>query len=98
MLVQAFTGNAIGALTFSFIEAMETESKLTYGKLLNSMHKKVNQAQQVVGRIAPFASSKSQVFCFRSIIKVLLIRHFSYMVHPLNQILFNHHEIYISNC
>lgn len=56
----AFTGNAIGALTFSFIEAMETESKLTYGKLLNSMRRKVYLAQEVVGRIAPFASSKSQ--------------------------------------
>ncbi|KAJ9561281.1 hypothetical protein OSB04_006441 [Centaurea solstitialis] len=57
----AFTGNAIGALTFSFIQAMETESKLTYGSLLSSMRKKVSQAQQVVGRFAKFASSTSQV-------------------------------------
>ncbi|XP_024964358.1 metacaspase-3-like [Cynara cardunculus var. scolymus] len=56
----AFTGNAVGALTFSFIQAMETESKLTYGRLLSSMRKKVCQAQQVVGRFAPFASSTSQ--------------------------------------
>ncbi|PWA72815.1 putative, Caspase-like domain protein [Artemisia annua] len=56
----AFTGNTIGALTFSFIQAMETETKLTYGKLLSYMRKKVYQAQQVVGRIAPFASPKSQ--------------------------------------
>ena len=59
--MQAFTGNAIGALTFSFIQAMETESKLTYGRLLSSMRKKVFQAQQVVGRFAQFASSMSQV-------------------------------------
>ncbi|KAI3509390.1 hypothetical protein L1887_24626 [Cichorium endivia] len=56
----AFTGNAIGALTFSFIQAIETESKLTYGRLLTSMRKKVHQAQQVVGRFVPFASSMSQ--------------------------------------
>lgn len=73
--MQAFTGNAIGALTFSFIEAMETESKLTYGKLLNSMRRKVYLAQEVVGRIAPFASSKSQVFfVFIQLLNVSIIR------------------------
>ncbi|XP_023745820.1 metacaspase-1 [Lactuca sativa] len=56
----AFTGNAIGALTFSFIQAIETESKLTYGRLLTFMRKKVQHAQQVVGRSVPFASSMSQ--------------------------------------
>lgn len=56
----AFTGNPIGALTFSFIQAIESESKLTYGSLLSSMRQKVRQAQQVVGRFAPFASSMSQ--------------------------------------
>ncbi|KAJ0734221.1 putative Caspase-like domain superfamily [Helianthus annuus] len=56
----AFTGKAIGALTFSFIQTMEKESNLTYGKLLASMRKKVNQAQQVVGRFAPHASPMSQ--------------------------------------
>lgn len=60
--LQAFTGNAIGALTFSFIQAIETESKLTYGRLLTFMRKKVQHAQQVVGRSVPFASSMSQVF------------------------------------
>ncbi|KAI3675849.1 hypothetical protein L1987_85445 [Smallanthus sonchifolius] len=56
----AFTGNAIGALTYSFIKTIETESKLTYGNLLSSMRKKVNHAQQVVGRFAPHASPMSQ--------------------------------------
>ncbi|XP_024968357.1 metacaspase-1-like [Cynara cardunculus var. scolymus] len=56
----AFTGNPIGAFTFSFIQAIESESKLTYGRLLSSMRKKVHQAQQVVGRFVPFASSMSQ--------------------------------------
>ncbi|KAI3675850.1 hypothetical protein L1987_85446 [Smallanthus sonchifolius] len=31
----AFTGNPIGALTYSFIQTIETESKLTYGRSLN---------------------------------------------------------------
>ncbi|KAK1440287.1 hypothetical protein QVD17_06112 [Tagetes erecta] len=56
----AFTGNAIGALTYSFIQTIETESNLTYGRLLSSMRKKVNHAQQVVGRYAPHASPMSQ--------------------------------------
>ncbi|GJU96107.1 hypothetical protein Tco_1320863 [Tanacetum coccineum] len=56
----AFTGNPIGALTFSFINAIETERKQTYGRLLASMRKVINQAQQVVGRFVPFASSMSQ--------------------------------------
>ncbi|KAI3810301.1 hypothetical protein L1987_19913 [Smallanthus sonchifolius] len=60
MLLQAFTGNAIGALTYSFIKTIETESKLTYGNLLSSMRKKVNHAQKVVGRSAPHASPMSQ--------------------------------------
>ncbi|XP_076893569.1 metacaspase-1-like [Bidens hawaiensis] len=55
-----FTGRAIGALTFSFIQTIENESKLTYGMLLSSMRKKVNYAQQVVGRFMPRASSMPQ--------------------------------------
>ncbi|KAI7741304.1 hypothetical protein M8C21_009371 [Ambrosia artemisiifolia] len=56
----AFTGKPVGALTFSFIQTIEKESNLTYGKLLSSMRKKVNHAQQVVGRFAPHASPMSQ--------------------------------------
>ncbi|XP_076945821.1 metacaspase-1-like [Bidens hawaiensis] len=55
-----FTGRAIGALTFSFIQTIENESKLTYGMLLNSMRKNVNHAQQVVGRFMPRATSVPQ--------------------------------------
>ncbi|MFS7985702.1 hypothetical protein Hanom_Chr11g01001681 [Helianthus anomalus] len=56
----AFTGKAIGALTFSFIQTIENERKLTYGALLTSMRKKVNHAQQVVSRFMPCASSMPQ--------------------------------------
>ncbi|KAL8237552.1 hypothetical protein R6Q59_018633 [Mikania micrantha] len=49
----AFTGKAIGALTYSFIQTIQNESKLTYGRLLSSMRKKVNHAQQAVGRFVP---------------------------------------------
>ncbi|KAJ9561282.1 hypothetical protein OSB04_006442 [Centaurea solstitialis] len=56
----AFTGKSIGAFTFSFIQAIESETKHTYGTLLSSMRKKVHLAQQVVGRFVPFASSMSQ--------------------------------------
>lgn len=56
----ALTGNPIGALTFSFVQAIEADTKLTYGRLLTSMRKKVNQAQQVVGRFVPFTASMSQ--------------------------------------
>ncbi|KAI7741300.1 hypothetical protein M8C21_009367 [Ambrosia artemisiifolia] len=53
----AFTGQPIGALTFSFIQTIQNENKLTYGRLLSSMRKKVYQAQQVIGRYVPLASS-----------------------------------------
>ncbi|KAK9069529.1 hypothetical protein SSX86_011433 [Deinandra increscens subsp. villosa] len=56
----AFTDKAIGALTYSFIQTFESESKLTYGRLLSCMRRKVNLAQQVVGRFMPHASSMSQ--------------------------------------
>ncbi|KAI3815367.1 hypothetical protein L1987_15033 [Smallanthus sonchifolius] len=56
----AFTGNAVGALTYSFIQAVESTSNLTYGHLLDSMRKRVREAQQQQGLNAPFASSVSQ--------------------------------------
>lgn len=56
----AFTGNAIGALTYSFIHAVENERKLTYGHMLTAMRNKVSEARRVLGINAPFASSKSQ--------------------------------------
>lgn len=63
--MQAFTGKATGALTYSFIHAMENERKLTYGHMLTAMRNKVREAQQVLGLNAPFASSKSQVCLFK---------------------------------
>ncbi|GKF28197.1 hypothetical protein Tco_0094539, partial [Tanacetum coccineum] len=54
----AFTRD-IDTFTFSFINAIETERKQTYGRLFASMRKVVNQAQQVLGRSVPFASSMS---------------------------------------
>ncbi|KAL8205773.1 hypothetical protein R6Q57_009324 [Mikania cordata] len=56
----AFTGKAIGALTYSFIQTIQNESEPTYGRLLSSMRKKVNHAQQAVGRFVPHASSMQQ--------------------------------------
>nr|GEV63981.1 hypothetical protein [Tanacetum cinerariifolium] len=55
-----FTGNAIGALTYSFVQAVQSERKLTYGDLLDNMSKVVREAQQQQGLNAPFASSTSQ--------------------------------------
>ncbi|GJW03861.1 hypothetical protein Tco_1562717 [Tanacetum coccineum] len=43
-LLQAFTGD-IGAFTFSFINAIETERKQTYGRLFASMRKVVIDPQ-----------------------------------------------------
>nr|XP_043626951.1 metacaspase-3-like [Erigeron canadensis] len=56
----AFTGNAIGALTYSFIQAVQSARKLTYGDLLENMRKVVREAQLRQGMNAPFASSTSQ--------------------------------------
>ncbi|KAI3789038.1 hypothetical protein L2E82_01825 [Cichorium intybus] len=56
----AFTGNAMGALTYSFIQAVQNARKLTYGDLLDNMRKVVREAQQQQGLNAPFASSTSQ--------------------------------------
>nr|XP_016502223.1 PREDICTED: metacaspase-3-like [Nicotiana tabacum] len=45
----AFTGFPTGALTYSFIKTLEQETKLTYGRLLMSMHNKIHEAQKGVG-------------------------------------------------
>ncbi|KAK9060301.1 hypothetical protein SSX86_021005 [Deinandra increscens subsp. villosa] len=57
---QAFTGNTIGALTYSFIQAVKNAHELTYGDLLDNMRKKISEAQQGQGINAQFASSSSQ--------------------------------------
>ncbi|KAK4739762.1 hypothetical protein R3W88_003459 [Solanum pinnatisectum] len=45
----AFTGFPTGALTYSFIQTLEQETKLTYGRLLMSMQKKIQEAQKGIG-------------------------------------------------
>nr|GEV60152.1 hypothetical protein [Tanacetum cinerariifolium] len=56
----AFTGTSIGALTYSFIQAVQSARKLTYGDLLDNMRQIVREAQERQGVNAPFASSTSQ--------------------------------------
>ncbi|XP_071715359.1 metacaspase-3-like [Rutidosis leptorrhynchoides] len=56
----AFTGNAIGVLTYSFVQAVQSAGELTYGDLLDNMRKLVREAQEQEGQNAPFASSTSQ--------------------------------------
>lgn len=60
MLVQAFTGAATGALTYSFVQTLEQESRLTYGHLLMVMHKRISAAREKVG-LTSNASRLSQV-------------------------------------
>ncbi|XP_059648054.1 metacaspase-3-like [Cornus florida] len=56
-----FTGNtAIGAFTQSFIDTLETQPQLTYGSLLNSMHRKISKIQQEVRLNNPNAHPKPQ--------------------------------------
>lgn len=58
---QVFTGNAIGALTHSFVQAVGSAYRWTYGDLLDNMRRIVREAQQQQGIDAPFASTMSQV-------------------------------------
>lgn len=46
----AFTGNSAGALTYSFIQTLTNEPKLTYGRLLKSMRNKITEAQERLGQ------------------------------------------------
>ncbi|WMV12586.1 hypothetical protein MTR67_005971 [Solanum verrucosum] len=45
----AFTGVPMGALTYSFIQTLEQETKLTYGRLIMSMQNKIQEAQKGLG-------------------------------------------------
>ncbi|XP_027106256.1 metacaspase-3 [Coffea arabica] len=40
-----FTGTATGALTYSFIQTVEREPRLTYGRLLSTMRNSISKAQ-----------------------------------------------------
>ncbi|CAN4110560.1 unnamed protein product [Withania somnifera] len=44
-----FTGVPMGALTYSFIQILEQETKLTYGRLIMCMHNKIHEAQKGLG-------------------------------------------------
>ncbi|PHT98056.1 Metacaspase-3 [Capsicum chinense] len=45
----AFTGVPMGALTYSFIQTLEEEVKLTYGRLIMCMYNKIHEAQKGLG-------------------------------------------------
>ncbi|XP_060167870.1 metacaspase-3-like isoform X2 [Lycium barbarum] len=45
----AFTGVPMGALTYSFIQTLEQETKLSYGRLIMRMHNKIDEAQKRLG-------------------------------------------------
>ncbi|XP_057804002.1 metacaspase-3-like isoform X2 [Salvia miltiorrhiza] len=45
----AFTGTATGALTYSFVQTLEQEKRLSYGHLLIALHKRIAAAQDAVG-------------------------------------------------
>ncbi|KAJ8529891.1 hypothetical protein K7X08_036726 [Anisodus acutangulus] len=45
----AFTGVPMGALTYSFIQSLEQETKLTYGRLIMRTHNKIQEAQKGLG-------------------------------------------------
>jgi hypothetical protein len=77
--VQAFAGNAsTGALTYSFINAVQNEPGLTYGRLLNSMRNAIREAKSGIRLRGPIASlvnkvlgtDLSQVFLFTIFINV----------------------------
>ncbi|KAL9174540.1 hypothetical protein ABFS82_02G058900 [Erythranthe guttata] len=59
----AFTGAATGALTYSFVQTLEQESRLTYGHLLMVMHKRISAAREKVGlnSNAPHLSQEPQL-------------------------------------
>ncbi|CAL5434359.1 unnamed protein product [Camellia sinensis] len=61
----AFTGDtATGAMTYSFIQAMENECGLTYGRLLPSIRNKICEAHKRL--YGPCAPPTSQMFDIRS--------------------------------
>ncbi|KAL0365154.1 UNVERIFIED_CONTAM: Metacaspase-1 [Sesamum angustifolium] len=59
----AFTGIPTGALTYSFVKILEQEPRLTYGRLLILLHKRISEARDRVGltRDAPHLSQEPQL-------------------------------------
>jgi hypothetical protein len=62
--VQAFTSKvATGALTYSFIQAVQNEPGLTYGRLLNSMRYAIREAKTGIRLKGPIASLVNRLLC-----------------------------------
>lgn len=57
----AFTGVPMGALTYSFIQTLEQATKLTYGRLIMSMHNKIHEAQKGLGLNTANATQEPQL-------------------------------------
>lgn len=63
LLVQALSGNTVtGAMTYSFIQAVQNEPGLTYGRLLNAMHRAIHDAKPGSRFNGPIASFIRKVF------------------------------------
>ncbi|XP_059648056.1 metacaspase-1-like isoform X2 [Cornus florida] len=59
----AFTGNvSTGAMTYSFIQALQNEPGLTYGRLLNVMRNVIREAKTGIRLDGPIASLVRKVF------------------------------------
>ncbi|CAH9084678.1 unnamed protein product [Cuscuta epithymum] len=56
----AFTGSAIGVLTYGFIKALNEDPKLTYGQLLGSLRNLINEAQAGAPPQVPQLSSSER--------------------------------------
>ncbi|RWW27608.1 hypothetical protein BHE74_00017537 [Ensete ventricosum] len=66
-LLQAFAGSAsTGAMTYSFIQAMESEPGTTYGRLLTAMRAAIRASGIGITINGPIASLMRKVFNFGS--------------------------------
>ena len=45
-VVQAFTGYSTGVMSYSFIKAVETQPRLSYGSLLSAIRSIIHEAQR----------------------------------------------------
>lgn len=60
--VQALAGKAsTGALTYCFIQAVQSEPGLTYGRLLNSIRQQIREAKTGIRLNGPIASLINKV-------------------------------------
>lgn len=56
----AFTGTATGALTYSFVQTLEKEKRLSYGQLLIALHKRIGAGRETVGLTSNDSSSSQE--------------------------------------